>query len=398
MKSPHDSAVESVFNILPSKLYRDATSANDHVLDLVEHHLKDLLRSIETVLDIRRCKIHVEEKEKTEEIVPFDEPSCINRILQKDTGMIERTAAQSMPTQVLHQVAMSGFLTAGDLGRLLFLTSKTILQDLGEDFCYYHLCRKRWNNSTAIPSVIKKRGGTWMYRKLSQGLESPLERQWPVLPEPSLSLDNLALMVNMYSGSQEMVSEILRGESLRELFRCGRSYLPLSNPIVIGDFPIQDDGRISPPNVDFEDWSASMHAVRLDNHKCCCVHQSSDVWWYFKGDLDNRAGNLHFSPELTGLELTDQGKALECRIREFDRVMNNQPFEGIYFEATVMSSTYPSPDDPKKMRFALNRLKVEIWSIYEYAGDVFVSECESKSHGVTALHLLEHLKGLEVES
>jgi hypothetical protein len=381
-------SVENVFHILPSNLLPDACSVDDHTLDLVETRLKELLQSVKITQEMRR-KRTVRQADKEMKQAMINSPFRDGAAFQDDTDV----DSTPIPTRVLRQLTMSGFLSAGDLGRLLLLTSKSLLIDLGEEFTYYYLCRNRWRNSMSIPSIVKDKGYTWLYKRLSEGLQKTNSRTWGAIQQPTLSVDNLELMVNVHDGANEKLSEVLRGESLGELFRCGRTYVSLTKPVLIGDFPIEN-GFIKSPTVDFENWSATMHAVRLDKKSCRCVHQSSDVWWFFKGDPENLAGNLHFSPELVGLELTDEGKELESRIREFDRVMNNQPFEGIYFEATVISSFSRCPTDPNKTRFSFSKLKVEIWSIYEYAGDVYHSESESKTHGVTALHLLDKLEGL----
>jgi hypothetical protein len=396
-KSPRENAVDELFNIHPMDLLRDFSTANYRTLELVEDHLKDLLQSLEIVKDCKRRSLHTD-KEKIEEIIPSNKPCCLSPVLRTDTdtGFV-RILPQPMPTQVLRQLAMSDFLTAGDLGRLLLQSSKTFSQDLSEEFVYFQLCRSRWKNCTSIPSVIKERGYPWLYRKLSQGLEIPKERDWPTLPEPSLSPHNLALLVNVHDGSQEMLSETLLGDSLRELFRNGKCLIPLTRPKVIGDFPCTDDKCILPQTADdLEEWTATMHAVRLDTHQCCCVHESSYVCFsQSKGDWgQERICNLHFSPDLNGLELNDEGKQLEARIREIDRLQDRHPHEGIYFEATVLTSKLTCPTDPTKVRLVFDRLKVEICTTYEIMEDVYDSEAESRIHGVSALHLVEQLRGL----
>jgi hypothetical protein len=394
-KSPRQNAVDELFNIHPMNLLRDFSTAKYHTLELVEDHWKDLLQSIEIVKDCRRRSLHTE-KESIEALIPSNKPCCLSPVLRTDTGF-ERTLLRSMPTQVLRQLAMSDFLTAGDLGRFLLQISKTFSHDLGEEFVYFQLCRSRWKNCMSIPSLIKERGYPWLYRKLSQGLEIPKERDWPTLPEPSLSLHNLALLVNVHDGSQEMLSEILRGDSLQELFRHGKCFIPLTRPKFIGDFPSTDERCILPPTSDdFEEWTATMHAARLDTHQCCCVHESSYVCLsQSKGDWGNeRIWNLHFSPDLTGLELTDEGKQLEARIREFDRLKNRHSHEGIYFEATVLASKFTCPKDPTKVRLVFDGLKVAICTTYEIMQDIYDSEAESIIHGVSALHLVEQLRGL----
>ena len=347
----------------------------------------------------------------------------LNSTRPKTTGKIPLSTATSsatLPTEVLRQLLRSNFLEPVDIGRLLLETSKSIKDDIGNEYMYFHLCRSRWKNTKKIPpSVTTARGHAWLYNTLNRGLvkaKPQCEHKWPPLPPPKLTPASLVLLLNVWNGQQEMVSEALTTESLRELFTTGKVVTELEHPIVVGEFTMENNVIRHTPT-EFDNWNATMQLVRLDTNQSCCVHESNDTWWYYDGDLSKKVGNLHLSPDLTGLELNDKGKALECRIREHDRMMDNQTFEGIYFEATMICSTYPSSDGidgaffdeddganynplplhppSTSMKFAFTKVKMEIYSIYEFAGDVFNSECEAQAHGVTALHLLDELRGWE---
>jgi hypothetical protein len=288
---------------------------------------------------------------------------------------------------------MSDYLTAGDLGRLLLLTSKSFISDLGEDFVYSKLCRKRWRNSASIPYLAKVRGYPWVYQKLSQGPEQPKQRAWPALPAPTLTPESMMLLVNIRVGQNEVLSDTVRGDSLKELLQCGQVHIPLDDPILIEDYPIDHVPQSNQPSAECEGWNATIHAVRLDNHTCCCVHRSTDV---LEGLDKNKNRNVHFLPELCGLELTEEGRAFEARIREYDRFVHNLPSDGIYITASVVSSSFPCPTDRSKVRIAFTKIKIEILEMYDLlGGDVYDSGVLSKTHGVTALHLLDKLRGME---
>jgi hypothetical protein len=387
-KPSHASAVDNLLNIHPHKLLHDATSLDDQVLDSLESRLKSLLRSIDTIKHVRRAtKIQKDEDKK-------DQTSLTLLNVHKTTSQDE-TILHSAPihTQVLRQLMISDYLTAGDLGRLLLLTSKSFISDLGEDFVYFQLCWKRWRNSASIPSLAKVRGHPWVYQRLSQDREKPKKRVWPALPEPTLTPESMMLLVNVRDGKKEVLSETVRGDRLKELLHCGQVYIPLEDPILIEDYPIDHVPQSNQPSAEFEGWNATMHAVRLDNHTCCCVHRSTDV---LEGLDKNKNWNLQFLPELSGLELTDEGKDFEAHIREYDRSVHNLPSEGIYLTASAVSSNFPCPTDRSKVRIAFTILKIEILEMYDFlGGDVYDSGIQSKTHGVTALHLLDKLRGLE---
>ena len=341
---------------------------------------------------------------------------------KSDTAMVRDSCTASIPTEVLRQLIRSSFLEPVDLGRLLLRTSKSIKDVIGNEYMYYHLCRNRWKNTKKIPaSVTKARGHDWLFKNLNKGLvktRPQREYQWPTLAPPKLTPSNLVLLLNVWNGKQEVVSEALKTDSLSELFRTGKVVAELEQPIVVGEFTMENNVIKHTPT-EFDNWNATMQLVRLDTNQSCCVHESSDTWWYYDGDLTKKVGNLHLSPDLTGLELNENGKALECRIREHDRMMDHQSFEGIYFEATMICSTYASESNGTSgasvadtdsssasaaaaplasMKFAFTKVKMEIYSIYEFAGDVFNSESEAQAHGVSALHLLDELRGWDESS
>jgi hypothetical protein len=382
------SAVDNILNIHPYKLLCDATSLDDQALDSLESRLKGLLRSIDTIKHVRRTRTIQKDEDRKDQM-------SLTTIDVHKTATQDETVLHSTPihTQVLRQLTISDYLTAEDLGRLLLLTSKSFISDLGEDFVYFQLCRKRWRNSASIPTLAKVRGYPWLYQTLSQGPEKPKKRVWPTLPVPTLTPESMTLLVNIRDGHREVLSEVVRGESLKELLHCGQVYIPLEHPILIEDYPIDHVPQRNQPSAEFEGWNATMHAVRLDDHTCCCVHRSTDV---LEGSDKNKNWNLHFLPELAGLELTDEGKEFEARIREYDRSVHNLPSEGIYFTASAVSSTFSCPTDRSKVRIAFTRLKVEILEMYDLlGGDVYDSDVVSKTHGVTALHLLDKLRGME---
>jgi hypothetical protein len=267
------------------------------------------------------------------------------------------------------------------------------MSDVSQDDVYYHLSRNLCSTSLCLPrSLIQARGSQWLYTSLSKGLPKTQPCTWLTLPPPTLTPEKMVLLVSIWNGDREAIGEAFQGEILNELFRTGHAMRDLAGPVIMGEVIRENNAIRQVPN-DEIGWSAKMHLFRLDLKQSCCVHESKGLWWHFDGDFHERVGNLHLCPTSVGLELTPAGQQLEGRIREHDRCLDHQSFEGICVEATVMCETHPSPNDPNKMVIAFTKIQVELHSIYEFAGDVLHSEDESIGHGVTALHLIDELRG-----
>jgi hypothetical protein len=331
--------------------------------------------------------------------------SCVssssNNLMVANAGVTTMTTAPtatskvSIPTEVLRQLLRSRFLSSKDFSPLLLWTSKSILSDISQDNVYYLLSRNLCSSSLQLPrSLIQARGSQWLYTSLSKGLSKTQPCKWPTLAPPTLTPEKLVLLVSIWNGDREAISEAFQGDVLNELVRTGHAMRDLAGPVIMGEVT-RENNAIRRVPIDVNGWSAKMHLFRLDSNQSCCVHDSKGLWWHFDGDFQEQVGNLHLCPTSVGLELTPAGQQLEGRIREHDRYLDHQSFEGICVEATMICETHPSLYDPNKMEVAFTKIQVELHSIYEFAGDVFHCEDDSLGHGVTALHLIDELRGWE---
>ena len=401
--------VDNILDIHPYKLICDAKFLNDKALDLIESRLKELQRSVDTIRHVRRTMTldeHMLSKSDDENMMrdkmataKLKPTQACQLIKKKSKRPVDDDVlhAAALPIQVLRQLAISDFLTANELGRLYLMTAKSFISNLGRDFVYFQLCRKRWRKSVSMSSLAERKGYCWLFRALSEGMQEPRTRTWPALPEPSLRPADLKLIVSIHDGRQERISELLEGASVNSLLKCGKAHIFLPTPIPVGESRVMGSAAKRQKCFldQFESWTATIHAVRLDKYKGACIHRSSDIL----GGMDgNKDWNLHFLSEQAAVELTDEGKELESRLREHDRDQQNLASEGISFSVSVGSTMLPCliQGQETRERLAFTELKVEILENYDMiGGDVFNSEIQSKSHGVSALHLLEKIRGFD---
>jgi hypothetical protein len=268
-----------------------------------------------------------------------------------------------MPTEILRQLTQSGFLSAVDLAKTLLLTCKCYGTDLGREYVYEYLCKSQWRNVAKFPpTLIADRGYYWLFRNLSRGPYIPVELS-STIPPPAISDDEMFFSISIRDGSgKEIVSEVLCGEQLDTLKRYGSAGIFLEQPISIGTYPYigpasgayNDDAETYEEH---EHWSVRVHLLRLDQNKCCCVHDDSgDFFWLtsvaYPGEnvADPRSlaaserfvGLLNSSPTST-LELDEGGKRLEKRIQLLDRKWIGRwlgapyvTYEGIEFHVNLI--------------------------------------------------------------
>jgi hypothetical protein len=380
-----------------------------------------------------------------------------------------------IPTEVLRQIAQSNFLTLKEMGRFLLLVSKSFPDALGQDNVWAMICCKQWRNTSKIPRyIIEARGYQWLFHQRltgsatgdprrgggarglpnSRGTSSVGRRclssssvgpknQHHGLAAPTLSPDRLVLLTSIWKGTEEVASLAFTGDPLATLVATGELNVRLENPILLGEVPIVDGvvdfhggrGEL------FDDWRATIHCVRLDEYKCCCVHETATCAWgeydYIvdpssqNNSLFNENGSRHhqettssttrrggdtnatldeqgeggeavevdmgyldFSPNSDGMELTGLGRALMSRIREFDT--HNERLVGIRLDATLLCFTDGFRHDASSVKLSFSELRLEVWKSYDNGSAVlFHSKGESLKHGVTLLHLFDHLLGFK---
>jgi hypothetical protein len=323
-----------------------------------------------------------------------------------------------MPAEVLRQLTQSGFLSTADLAKTLLLTSKCHEIDLGREYVYKYLCRSRWRNITKLPSsLLADRGYYWLFRNLFRPIyEFKFDTYSSIPPPPAFDCDELLFSVSIRDGSgKEIVSEVLCGDQLNTLNQDGTAGIFLEEPIVIGTYPAAPVGAYAgyaERDAVYKNWSVTVHLFRLDQNKCCCVHDSRSCEWlmgegdYAAGTLTSLAGSplsvlafLNSSTLSETLELDEGGKLLERRIQVFDHDPlgdDVHPFQGIRVNVTlncfIHEQAPPHPGDPSAQTVILKLGEVEL-EVMRVETHGACNAYDTDPHGVTLLHLLEHLKG-----
>ena len=97
------------------------------------------------------------------------------------------------------------------------------------------------------------------------------------------------------------------------------------------------------------------------------------------------------------LPLGGFGSALASLIREYEASDNIDPlrrFQCIKVEPSLLCTSQGFLKNASSVKLVFNELRIEIWKCYQFgAANIFESNSEAKRHGVTFLHLLDHLVG-----
>jgi hypothetical protein len=343
---------------------------------------------------------------------------CVNDVIDEQPSLeedySERTLEENrarIPTEVLRQLTQSGFLSTADLAKTLLLTCKCYEIDLGREYVYEYLCRCRWRNITKLPpSLLADRGYYWLFRNMSRGIyESPAAPQSPI-PPPAFDYDEILFSVSIRDGSgKEIVSEVLCGDQLDTFINEGYAIAILEQPIIIGTYPavpVDAYVRYAERDADYANWSVTVHLFRLDQNKCCCVHESASCNWVPSTYRDVNTANAlvgfaqSSSQHSAALELDEGGKLLlEGRIQEeLDRHWEDAPrFKGIQFDVVLycrVQHQAPSRSaDPSVASVVLEIGEVQLMATrVDTDGDRQEFVDADFNNGVTLPHLLEHLK------
>jgi hypothetical protein len=308
-----------------------------------------------------------------------------------------------------------------DLAKTLLLTCKCYEIDLGREYVYEYICKSQWRNITKFPpTLIADRGYYWLFRSLSRGIYIPEEL--PTIPPPAFSCDEMSFSISIRDGSgKEIVSEVLCGEQLAILERDGSAGIFLEQPISIGTYPYLGPAPDEYINYaeryeEHDHWSVKVHLLRLDQNKCCCVHdESGDLSWRtgieYPGENTADRRSLTASERFVGclnslsplLQLDGGGKILEARIQALDQHLRGPHvtfFKGIELEVSLICFVQEQEqhqDDPSARTVILEFGEVRLAAL-RVDSEMFTESFTNASelhHGVTLPHLLEHLKGWE---
>jgi hypothetical protein len=238
-------------------------------------------------------------------------------------------------------------------------------------------------------------------------------------------------LVSIRDGSgKEIVSEVLCGEQLAVLERDGSAGVFLKEPIIIGTCPYVPASmacrNYAESCVELEHWSVTVHLFRLDQNKCCCVHdESGDFFWLrcmnYPGenaaerrsmaDSERFVGCVNSKPSASTLELDEGGNRLG-RTQAWNRHCLGEenvtffPFEGIKFDVNLICFVQEQEqhqDDPSARAFVLEfgEVRLGAWqedlegSENEWSQTEWFTNDSEEHHAITLPHLLEHLKGWE---
>jgi hypothetical protein len=312
--------------------------------------------------------------------------------------------------EVLRQITHSGFLTSEELGRLLLVSCKTFIHNVGEEDVWQAICKSRWRHTSQLPRSFLSRGGFKSYFQ-QMSSERPLthyysdEKIWHDDSAPStLKIENFLIAVSIRNKRGEIYSKVLKGDDLTEfLFRKnGCQSLGFEHPIELGR--LRADGCHSTFKytsiVDAADllqhWSATVHLIRFDTNMCCCIYKSTKDYEYDQ--------ILHFMS--MGLKLAESSPISQGRIvlrtdteytefpggetaltRRLDprgaAEKNTRYFNmGMQITMPCTASLVVTPDNKKEARFIVNGIHLRILSsVYVSGGDY--------GYGVPFLHVLD---------
>jgi hypothetical protein len=348
-----------------------------------------------------------------------------------------------IPVEAIHQVCQSDFLTLQEIGRLLFLVSKSVCRSFGRERAWELVCCKQWRNTVQIPRLLtERRGYEWLFRQRYNRLqELELAEEREAKPDKimnaELSPDKLMLLISIYnSKKKEVVSLTLRDGALKRFLDTGELNVALPEPVALGSFAVSDDGVIDFDMfcTEFIHWNTTLHLLRLDKLQCSCVHESSECSW---GEYDycedptfqteepaivkplaidwsslpavstsNIGGQAKLTPvevdmgylefsSASGLEFSVVGKAFVDRIRACEHFSDDDTLQSIRIEPTLLCFTKDFQPSLKSVGLCFSELRLDVWKRYRSGAAGVFSAQEAKRHDITLLHLLDQLNDWE---
>ena len=417
-----------------SLLRRDA-------VDLLENYPGSLLQLLEKLQLCQTIVLQAIESPTSspeDRLVLSDQDNLFSKCTTEENniGPVHCQQSDTIPVEILHQVCRSAFLTAEEVGRLLLFVSKSFILGIGKEHAWEIICSRKWRNTVDVPvDTTNLRGFEWLFRKRIKGLNGTPNLK---IAPPTLSPEVLTLLISIYNANQkEVVSLTLKDEALKILLRNGELNVALRDFVPLGTFPLKGGGIIGfnlDSHSEFCRWKATMHLLRSDQLQCACVHETSQCSWgeydYCEdpnvqadqttekplnidlfnispgaqktGDVEPPIvevdmGYLEFSTA-EGLGLTSAGKIIEEGIREYENYTKDK-FQAIKIEPTLLCFTNGFQDSSDSVDLVLSELRLDVWKRYSSGSAVlFHSGRESKKHGISLLHILDHLADWEEES
>ena len=418
--------------------------------------LHQQLTQVVDEMDVECLEGALKELQECQRIVRDELSRRINKIhqdsLKEHQHHVEASSSPPtssvIPIKVLDQICLSNFLTIKETGRLLLLVSKSLLWSYGIDSVWEILCCRKFKHiAQIIPrSMVEKKGYEWIFRRLSNDSKEVIDDQdsksAPIITDPSLSYDNLQLLISIRGGNEEeeIVSLGLRDGPLKKFLDEGELNVSLKDTIHVGKFPLSDDGTIEFATPKISKWKATMHLLRSDRSQIASIHRTLLCTWGEYDYLDDPSigqekdderfnlqtvdwnnmvstvpisagevrkdvpedvdmGYLEFSARHK-LEFTYRGRTLEEHIREWDAAhhtaTNNDIFESIKIEPSLICNTVNNDkywmSSSNSVELVSKELRLDAWKLYKSgAASLFHSGNESKKHGVTLFHLLDEL-------
>jgi hypothetical protein len=214
------------------------------------------------------------------------------------------TNRNHIPTEVLRQITHSGFLSSEELGRLLLVSCKSFLHDLGEEDVWQAICETRWRHTSQLPrSFFTPRGFKSYFQQMSA--EIPLTYYYnedgkicwhqdgdraSAASSTTLQVENSFLAVSIRNENGEIYSKTLKGDDLTDFLfeKNGHQKLGLECPIKqLGRIRASKDGTSSTTykSIDAADlvqhcWSATVHLIRSDTNTCLCIYEATKDYAY----------------------------------------------------------------------------------------------------------------------
>jgi hypothetical protein len=264
----------------------------------------------------------------------------------------------ALTAAVVRLMVATGHLGALQLCRMCRVSSIWRVVAL-DDEAWAVLCHTRWPNTASVPlALLQLKGHRWLY---AQRVRTSPPAVLPPLAPPTLSADQLILLVDISLAGVPKLSTALTGADLQPF--CAGDYieLPLAKPVHLADLQLADTGQwelkdgVAPleDNNPFSqfvhpfremEWDAAVHLLRTTDHKCIRLFSHDRVQWEanssFKSPPEGLAeeniewekvapgpGTLELhSEELPGVELNDHGSKIARRLSA------DGNFRGLYFD------------------------------------------------------------------
>lgn len=137
-----------------------------------------------------------------------------------------------VPSEDVRCLVWTNFLNSLDLGRLVFFTSKSISDTVGnEDEMWAALCRSRWpSTAKLLIGFLRKRGFWHLFFGMERKGLRPEDRHSNLMPPPRLSSDNLVRMVDVFTKKHGRVySDAFSSEKLSGMLQNGMMEIDITD-------------------------------------------------------------------------------------------------------------------------------------------------------------------------